>query len=120
MRWAAVVVVVQMALTVQSELAIVSSGFGRFCVTILTQSVLFTWMYQHTRQSILAAIALHFMIDFSLTLFTCISHAQALSAMIWRTAAYTAAAAAAVLALWHASRQLGQETDSATCKQLAT
>lgn len=97
--------------TAQGEMGVLSSGFGLFCLTIIAQSILFTWIYQHTGRSILAAVALHFMIDFSLTLFTGLGHAQAPSALAWRTAVYTLAAAAVVLGSWPAWTQLGQETD---------
>jgi uncharacterized protein len=35
-----------------------------FTVAILVNSVLYTWIYNHTRRSVLAAILLHFMINF--------------------------------------------------------
>ena len=87
--------------TAQAELGLFSIGAMLFAVCVIAQSVLFTWIYNHTRRSILAAIVLHFSIDFSLTLFSGIGHAQTLSAMGWRTGLYVAAAIVVVLASAH-------------------
>jgi CAAX protease family protein len=84
--------------TAQAELGLVSTGALLFGVCVVAQSVLFTWIYNHTRRSILAAIVFHFTIDFSLTLFSGIGHAQTLSAMGRRTGLYVAAAVLVVLA----------------------
>jgi membrane protease YdiL (CAAX protease family) len=88
--------------TAQAELGLVSGGAALFLVCIVAQSVLFTWIVNHTRQSILAALVLHFLIDFSLTLFVGLGHAQTLSAMAWRTGVYVATAVVVVLASWSA------------------
>jgi membrane protease YdiL (CAAX protease family) len=58
---------------IQSEWGIGSLTFWTFTASVLAQAVLYTWVYNNTRRSILAAILLHFMSNSTLNLLLPIS-----------------------------------------------
>jgi membrane protease YdiL (CAAX protease family) len=84
--------------TTQHEMGLASSGAALLAVKWLSLSVLFTWVYLHTRRSVLAAIVMHFMSNASVTLLTGLGQALAPSQLFW-IAMTTAATAIAVVAI---------------------
>jgi uncharacterized protein len=67
-----------------------------FTVAILVHSILYTWIYNHTRRSVLVAILFHFMINFVGML------VEGETWVEWTRTALTAAVALLVIALWGA------------------
>ena len=52
----------------QNELGVGTLAFWAFAVTLFASSVLYTWVFNNTRRSILAAILLHFMFNITQTM----------------------------------------------------
>jgi uncharacterized protein len=69
-----------------------------FTVAILVHSILYTWIYNHTRRSVLAAILFHFMINFVGMLIEGVAWVE------WTRTGVTAAVALLVIALWAGGR----------------
>jgi uncharacterized protein len=69
-----------------------------FTVAILVHSVLYTWIYNHTRRSVLAAILFHFMINFVGMLVEGVAWVE------WMRTAI--AAVIALIAIWYCGGQL--------------
>ena len=78
----------------QQGLGIGTPLFWQFIANIIAQTVLMTWIYNNTRQSTLAAILFHFMINFSGELVTLTPRAEGLQTFVW------IGAAIAVVLVW--------------------
>jgi uncharacterized protein len=69
-----------------------------FAVGILVHSILYTWIYNHTRRSVLVAILFHFMINFVGMLVEGVAWVE------WTRTGLTAVFALLVIAFWGAGR----------------
>jgi len=57
----------------QNEWGLGTMAFWSYAVTVLSLSILFTWLFNNTRRSILAAILLHFLFNSTLNVVSPIS-----------------------------------------------
>ena len=57
----------------QNEWGFGTAAFWAYAITVFSLSILFTWVFNNTRRSILAAILLHFMYNSTLNVFSPIS-----------------------------------------------
>jgi membrane protease YdiL (CAAX protease family) len=80
--------------TYQSNLEIGSLSFWLFMVGMVPQSVLMTWIYDHSRRSTLSAVLFHFMINAVGELVALSARAELFQCLLWM------AAAAGVVASW--------------------
>ena len=82
--------------TYQSGLGVGTLRFWLFFITIVPQSVLYTWIYNNTRRSTLSAILFHFMGNFTGELFALSDRAETWSGLL------LVVAAVAVTVIWGA------------------
>lgn len=78
----------------QHELGIGTPLFWQFIANIMAQTILMTWLYNNTRQSILSAVLFHFAVNFSGELAALTPRAEGLQTGLW------AMAAMAVVFIW--------------------
>jgi membrane protease YdiL (CAAX protease family) len=76
--------------TYQNELGIGSLSFWLFMIGPVPQSVLMTWIYNHSQRSTLSAVLFHFMINLTGQLFELTKSAELYQVLLWiATAAAT-------------------------------
>jgi membrane protease YdiL (CAAX protease family) len=80
--------------TYQHGLGIGSHSFWIFLITIVFQSILLTWIYNHNRRSTLSAVLFHFMVNYSGELFALTDRAEIYQSVLW------AVFVIAVVAIW--------------------
>ena len=81
----------------QNEWGVGTVAFWAFAVTVFALSVLYTWVFNNTRRSILAAILLHFMYNSTLNVLSPLSDRVTLF-----TAGILALMAVVVVIIWGA------------------
>ena len=82
--------------TYQYNLGVGTPSFWLFMIGIVPLNVLFTWIFNNTRRSILAAMLLHFMVNFTGELVALTPRAELYSILLWIVAAIV------VTAMWGA------------------
>ncbi len=80
--------------TYQNNLGLGSPAFWLYAGVMIPQSILMTWIYNHTQRSTLSAVLFHFMINFVGGLFALSARADLYQAAVW------AIAAIAVVVIW--------------------
>jgi uncharacterized protein len=85
----------------QHGLGVGTPSFWRYLVAFLPDAILYTWIYNNTRRSTLAAILFHFMANFTGELFALTWRAELFLLLIW------VMLAAAVSWLWGAATLTG-------------
>jgi membrane protease YdiL (CAAX protease family) len=78
--------------TYQNHLRIGSLSFWLFMISMVPQSVLMTWIYNHNQRSTLSAVLLHFMINAVGELVALTVRAELFQFLLWMTAAIGVAA----------------------------
>lgn len=73
--------------TYQASLGIGTQAFWLFMLGIVPLSFVFTWVYNNTQRSILAAFLLHAMVNFTGELFDISARANTISTLLWVIAA---------------------------------
>jgi uncharacterized protein len=73
--------------TYQASLGIGTQAFWLFNIAIIPLSFVFTWVYNNTQYSILAAFLLHAMVNFTGELFDITPRANTISTFLWIVAA---------------------------------
>ncbi len=73
--------------TYQYNLGVGSLSFWLFMVGIVPMNILFTWIFNHTGRSTLAAMLLHFMVNFTGELVALTPRAEFYSILLWTLAA---------------------------------
>jgi membrane protease YdiL (CAAX protease family) len=73
--------------TYQNGLGLGSLAFWFYAGVMIPQSILMTWIYNHTQRSTLSAVLFHFMINFVGELFALSARADLYQVAVWTTAA---------------------------------
>ncbi len=73
--------------TYQYNLGVGSTSFWLFIIGIVPLNVLFTWIFNNTRRSTLAAMLFHFMVNFTGELVALSPRAELYSILLWTVAA---------------------------------
>jgi membrane protease YdiL (CAAX protease family) len=80
--------------TYQNSLGLGSLEFWLYMPAIILESILMTWIYNHSQRSTLSAVLFHFMINFVGELFALTKRADVYQIVVW------AAVATAVVVIW--------------------
>jgi len=75
--------------TYQNELGLGTLSFWMFLIDMVPKAILYTWVYNNTRRSILSAVLLHFMVNFMGELFGLSDRAELYQVLLWVAAAMT-------------------------------
>ena len=86
--------------TYQYNLGVGSASFWLFMIDIISEAVLLTWIFNHTRRSTLAAILFHFMINFTGELIATSIRIDFYSALLWIIAAIIIAMGMKSMSFW--------------------
>jgi membrane protease YdiL (CAAX protease family) len=76
--------------TYQNSLGLGSPAFWSYVIIMIPQSILITWIYNHTQRSTLSAVLFHFMINFIGELFALSTKADLYQAAVWAIVAIAA------------------------------
>lgn len=73
--------------TYQNALGLGTLSFWLFLIDMVPKAILYTWIYNNTRRSILSAVLFHFMVNFMGELFELSARAELYQVLLWIVAA---------------------------------
>jgi len=100
--------------TYQNDLGLGTPSFWLFVVGIVPLNVAFTWVYNNTNRSILGAMLLHFMVNFTGQLWAFTPRAELFSILLW------GAIAVALPVLYGADALTGKRASAVRAERLTT